>query len=129
MYLRDQNDHILMGRSLGMNHCHLTQCNPRSSKKRYNLGALSKKPFTGNKSHTPETLAHGCQELLVEDCPFRIFNIHLVARGEEERIQEQVSQTLQPCGSLRCAVFFFFFFFLKPADIDIRNSRHGMHRS
>lgn len=78
----------LMGRSLGMNHCHLTQCNPRSSKKRYNLGALSKKPFTGNKSHTPETLAHGCQELLVEDCPFRIFNIHLVARGEEERMEE-----------------------------------------
>ena len=78
----------LMGRSLGMTHCHLTQSNPRSSKKRYNLGALSKKPFTGAKSHTPDTLAHGCQELLVEGCPFRIFNIHLVARGEEDRMKE-----------------------------------------
>ncbi|MFA7482671.1 MAG: endonuclease/exonuclease/phosphatase family protein, partial [Vulcanimicrobiota bacterium] len=78
----------LLSRSLGMKHCHIVQCNPRSNKKCYNLSALSKTPFLEGKAHTPEIMAHGCQELQLEGCPFPIFNIHLIAGSEEGRLQE-----------------------------------------
>jgi endonuclease/exonuclease/phosphatase family metal-dependent hydrolase len=78
----------LLGRSIGLKHGYLTECNPRGSKRRYNLGALSRKPFTQTQSHTPDLLAHGFQELKIEGCSHTIFHTHLVANSEEERLAE-----------------------------------------
>lgn len=78
----------LFGRSIGLNHGFLTQSNARGSGKRYNLGALSRKPFVLKESHTPELLAHAFQELKIEDFPHSIFHGHLVANSEEARIKE-----------------------------------------
>lgn len=77
-----------LGHTLAMEHSFLTTCNPRGSGRRYNLGALSRRNFDKALSHTPSQLAHGCQEIRLEQVPFTIFNIHLVARGEKERVKE-----------------------------------------
>lgn len=78
----------LLGRTLGLKHGFLTQSNKRGSGKRYNLGALSRTPFTQTDSHTPELFAHGLQELKVEGCPHPIYHTHLVANSEDDRLQE-----------------------------------------
>lgn len=77
-----------LGELVSLNHHYLTQCNPRGSGRRYNLGALSREPIEKAISHTPNLLAHGCQEIRLEHVPLTFFNIHLVARTEEERVSE-----------------------------------------
>jgi exodeoxyribonuclease III len=78
----------LLGRSIGLKHGYLTQCNARGSGNRYSLGAISRNPFTLAESHTPDILAHGLQELQIEGFPHTIFHTHLVASSEDRRLEE-----------------------------------------
>jgi exodeoxyribonuclease III len=77
-----------LAEELGLQHFHLTQCNPRGSGKRYNLATLSRSPFQQTLSHTPADLAHGLQEVKLAEFPWPFFNTHLVARGESDRLKE-----------------------------------------
>lgn len=78
----------ILGRSIGLKHGYLTQANERGKGRRYNLGALSRTPFTQTESHLPELLAHGFQELKIEGFSHTIFHAHLIAHSEENRLKE-----------------------------------------
>lgn len=78
----------VLAAELGMDYSFLTESNPRGSGIRYNLGALSRRPFRRSLSHTPSILAHACQEVAIEGIAATFHNLHLVARSEEERVAE-----------------------------------------
>lgn len=73
---------------LEMAHSFLTHSNPRGSGLRYNLVALSRRAFSRSVSHTPNVLAHACQEIELVDVPVTFHHLHLIARAESERVAE-----------------------------------------
>lgn len=74
-----------MAELVGLPHYSLGRANARGSGHRYHLAALSRRPFEWTRTFT-EGLAHCCLGVRIEQTTF--WNLHLVARGEEDRLQE-----------------------------------------